>query len=272
MFMLSTVAMCKGPKFTNIQKQLLAPFVVYADLESILQRVGDEAMDTIQGVAAGGDEPTPEARPFQELLPCSFAYKLVRSVVPGFSRPLFSYMGEDDGEMFMRKLQEDAGLLFHEYIAIPQQQLALTEAELRSFHTAIGSHIRNQPLGWDKMCDQCHIVGAYRGATHSRCNLAYRISKSAWKLPVVIHNLKGYDGHSIVKALTSEFGDVRVIPQNMEKYLSITVDRLKFIDSLQFTSQSLNSSMKTLQVDEFKYVREAFPIAQEFELIKRKGV
>ena len=44
----------------------------------------------------------------------------------------------------------------------------------------------------------------------------YRISKTGWKLPVVIHNLKGYDGHLIVKALKSEFGKVQVIPQNME--------------------------------------------------------
>ena len=65
---------------------------------------------------------------------------------------------------------------------------------------------------------------------HSRCNLPYRISD--WKRPVVIHNLKGYDGHLILKALRSEFGEVRVIPQNMVKYISITVDRLKFIDSL----------------------------------------
>ena len=62
----------------------------------------------------------------------------------------------------------------------------------------------------------CHIVGNYRGAAHSRCILAYRISKSDWKLSVVIHNLKGYDGHLI--------GEVGVIPQNMEKYLSITVE------------------------------------------------
>ena len=87
-----------------------------------------------------------------------------------------------------------------------------------------------------------------------------------------MHNLKGYDGHLIVKALKSEFGEVRVIPQNMENYLSITVDRLKFIDSLQFTPQSLDSLVKTLEVDEFKYVREAFPIQHEFELIKRKGI
>ena len=30
--------------------------------------------------------------------------------------------------------------------------------------------------------------------------------------------------------------------------------------------------MKTLEVDEFKYIREEFPIQHEFELIKRKGV
>ena len=94
----------------------------------------------------------------------------------------------------------------------------------------------------------------------------YTISKSEWKLPVAMHNLKGYDGLMIVKALNSEFGEVRVIPQN------ITVDRIKFIDSLQFTHQSVDSMVKTLQVDEFKYVREAFPIQHEFELIKRKGV
>ena len=65
----------------------------------------------------------------------------------------------------------------------------------------------------------------------------YRISKSGLKLPVVIHNLKGYDGHLIVKVLKSEFGKVQVIPQNMEKYLSLSVGQLKFIDSFQFTQR-----------------------------------
>ena len=106
-------------RFTNIQKQLLTPFVVYADFESILQRVGDEAMDTTQGVASGGDGPTP-AGPFREHLPCSFAYKLVSSVVPDLlSRPLVTYRGEDALEMFVRKLQEEAEQLFQEYIATP---------------------------------------------------------------------------------------------------------------------------------------------------------
>ena len=94
------------------------------------------------------------------------------------------------------------------------------------------------------------IIVTLRGVAHCRCNLAYRISKSAWKLPVVMHNLKGYDGHLIVKALKSEFGEVRVIPQNMENYLSITVDKLQFFDSLQFTLQSLDSLVKSLEYDD----------------------
>ena len=117
------------------------------------------------------------------------------------------------------------------------------------------------------MRDHCHIVGNYRGAAHIRCNLAYRMSISEWKLPVVMHNLKGYDCNLIVKALKSEFvEEVRVIPQ------FITVDRLKFIDSLKFVPQSLDSLAKTVEVGEFKYIREVFPIQDEFELIKRKDV
>ena len=123
-------------RFTNIQNPLTPPFVVYADFDSILQRVGDEEMDTKHCVAAGGDEPAAAPGPYQEHVPCSFAYKVVSSVVPNFSKPLVSYRGVDAGELFVCKLQEEAEQLFQEYIATPQQLLELTEAELHSYHTA----------------------------------------------------------------------------------------------------------------------------------------
>ena len=107
------------------------------------------------------------------------------------------------------------------------------------------------------MRDHCHIVGRYRGAAHNECNLMYRISKSGWKLPVVMHNLKGYDGQLTVKALKSEFGKVRMIPHNMEKYLSLTVGQLIFIDSFQLTPKCLDVLAKTLADDEFRYLRES---------------
>ena len=55
----------------------------------------------------------------------------------------------------------------------------------------------HKPLGDDKVRDYCHIVGSYRGDAHNECNLIYRTSKSGWKLPVVIHKLKGYDGYLV---------------------------------------------------------------------------
>ena len=86
-----------------------------------------------------------------------------------------------------------------------------------------------------------------------------------------MHNLKGYDDHLIVKSLKSEFGKVRIIPQNMEKYLSISVGRLKFLDSFQFAPKSLGVLSKTLEDDEFKYLIETCT-ASHFDLIRRNGV
>ena len=48
-----------------------------------------------------------------------------------------------------------------------------------------------------------------------------------------------------------------MIPQNMEKYLSLTVGQLKFIDSFRFTPQSLDKLAKTLEDEEFRYLSES---------------
>ena len=61
--------------FTNIQKRLPAPFVVYADFVSILKPVVED-VDTTQGFST---------HVFQEHVPCSFAYQVVSSVNPNFS-------------------------------------------------------------------------------------------------------------------------------------------------------------------------------------------
>ena len=71
-----------GPRcrFTNIEKQLPATFVVYAGFESILKPV-DKYIDTTQGVEVGGES---SYHVFQEHVPCSFAYKVVSRVDPNF--------------------------------------------------------------------------------------------------------------------------------------------------------------------------------------------
>ena len=175
------------------------------------------------------------------------------------------YRGEDAAEMFVRKLQQEAKQLCEEYITTPKSML-FTMSDSLSFAYTTTCHICTNPLGEDKVRAHCHITGKYR-----ECNLNYRIKSISWKVPVVIHNLKGYDSHLIVTALKNEFGKVRVIPQNMEKYLSLTVGQLQFLDSFQFTNQSLGSLVNTLECGEFKYLSESY-ISDHFELVRRKGV
>ena len=78
-------------RFTNIQKQLPTPFVVYGGFESILKPVNED-VDVTQGVDTNTKSST---HVYQEHIPCSFAYKIVSSVNPNFSRPLDAYRVED---------------------------------------------------------------------------------------------------------------------------------------------------------------------------------
>ena len=64
---------------------------------------------------------------------------------------------------------------------------------------------------------------------------------------------------------------MKVILQNMEKYLSLTIARLNFIDSFQFTPQGLDTIAKSLEDDEFGFLIESCT-SNHFGLIRRKRV
>lgn len=60
-----------------------------------------------------------------------------------------------------------------------------------------------------------------------------------FKLPVVFHNLRGYDSHFIMReigSISKEKGlDINCILNNMEKYMAFMPGKhLVFIDSMQF--------------------------------------
>ena len=69
-------------------------------------------------------------------------------------------------------------------------------------------HICNEELGEDRVRDHCHLSGKFRGAAHEVCNLKYKVPKF---IPVVFHNLPGYDSHIFIKILGNSKGDISCI-------------------------------------------------------------
>ena len=52
---------------------------------------------------------------------------------------------------------------------------------------------------------------------------------------------------------------INVIPNGLEKYMSFTINnKLNFIDSIQFLSTLLDSLIKRLSKDGFKYLSQEF--------------
>ena len=104
----------------------------------------------------------------------------------------------------------------------------------------------------EKVRDHCHITGKFRGSAHWDCNINFQLTK---KIPVIFHNLKGYDSHLIFSELNKFDVKIDVIPNGLEKYMAFFLNKnLVFIDSMQFMNSSLDKLVKNLSDEDFKYL------------------
>ena len=112
----------------------------------------------------------------------------------------------------------------------------------------------------DKVRDHCHYTGKYRGAACKNCNLNFHhLIKKGKKydlphheLPVIFHNLRGYDGHFIIQEASHYTKNIKAIRQSFEKYMTFSFMNLKFIDSMQFMNSSLEKLADNLIIREDK--------------------
>ena len=257
--------------FQNHHKTLPVPFGIYADFECTTEKIS-------------GCQPSDKksyTEKYQKHTACSFGYKVVCHYDKSYSGDYFIYRGKDCIQRFIKYMFEEVKNCQSIIRDNFNKPLKMNNEDEKSFQEATHCHICEKKYRVDDVPvrDHCHVTGKYRGSAHQTCNLKLKISAENIKIPVVFHNLKGYDSHFIMNELGElikkgeENIKINVIAQNAEKYMAFYIGKhLSFIDSFAFMSSSLDKLAGNLEDRDFIYTKDYFTYPIQFNLMKRKGV
>ena len=141
-----------------------------------------------------------------------------------------------------------------------------------------------------KVRDHCHYTSRYRGLAHMKCNLQYKIPSY---IPIIFHNLSGYDAHLFMKELAASSPDgakMGVITKNKEDYISFSIKvevnkytnkkgiekrkeiELRFIDSFKFMSSSLDCRVNNLARGGSEFFGFEGYSENQYKLLIKKGI
>ena len=245
-------------------------FVIYADFKAITEKI-----HTCQP-----NDKKSFTEAYQKHTDCRYAYKLVGCYDNKYSKPLQLYRGENAVYKFMESMLHEVGWCKETIKKHFNKPLKMTNEDELNLKKSTKCHICGKTYtGEDvKVRDHCHITGLYRGSAHNDCNLKLQIRPEEIKIPVIFHNLKGYDSHFIMQQ-TGKIArrgqnemKINVIPNNMGKYMAFMLGRhLTFLDSFQFMRSSLDKLVSNLPDDD-EFTPQTFKKENKLKLMKNKGV
>ena len=199
---------------------------------------------------------------YNQHTPSGFCYTIKRVEESVYKDKTVLYTAKEEGEDIGKKFvecSEDDLMEVYEILktVVP---LKISEKEEESFNAATDCCACGLELDDDRVRDHCHLTGKYRGAAHEKCNFRMKAPKF---IPVLFHNLEGYDSHLFIKSLG---GNTNCIPKTDEQYISFSKNivmektttgkdlklEIRFLDSLKFTLKSLDSLVQGLGSGQFK--------------------
>ena len=262
--------------FKNYDRQLPIPFVVYADFECFTKPMNSCSPNPKDSYNYN----------YQKHEPSGFCF-YAKGIAGRRIKPIIytkTYDDEDVAKIFLEKITELTKGIYNDFYCRPKR-LVMNPKTQKEFNEAVNCHICGGKLGDDKVRDHCHFTGEYRGAAHNKCNL---MCKKPRILPVIFHNLQGYDAHLFIKQLAKIDGKLECIPSTEEKYISFSKTikvgeykhingdicpinfEIRFLDSYKFLQSSLANLVSNLSPDDFHNTKHAFK--KNTSLLTRKGV
>jgi RNase P subunit RPR2 len=255
--------------FNEVMKTFMVPFVLYVDFEAFIKKTEEDDRHE----------------------PSGFCCIRVSSFESMNHEEAYVYSGPDVMQHFYDHVIKERDLV-NKILdkQIPMSRMTDTELERYEKATVCGTCDKPFTDKNVKVRHHCHVTGRFIDATCNRCNLQLKPRKSRqiknyvaneimddFFLPVIAHNMRGYDGHLIIKHMGEKLAcdDIRVIANNTEKFMTFQVGQLRFLDSLQFLNASLDTLVSNLRRDDstcFHHTRRHFTDQDSFKRVIRKGV
>ena len=205
-------------KYIPEEKSLKVPFIIYSDLECLLQKINICRNDPEKSYTEKKAVHKPSG--YSLVTCCSFDKSKNEQKY---------YRGKDCMKIFCKDLKDQAMKIINYE---KKEMMPLTNEEKETHENQKICYIcekefctnennKKEFIKKRKVRDHCHYTGKYRGAAHSICNLNYKIPK---EIPVVFHNGSTYNYHLVIKQLAKEFkGNFEYLGENTEKYITFSL-------------------------------------------------
>ena len=225
-------------KYNHGEKSMKLPFVIYADLECLLEKMSSCINSPNESSATKINKHTPSG--YSVFTHCSFDES---------KNKLNYYRGKDCMKKFSKDLIEHASKI----INYEKKKMIPLTTEQKIYHNKqkmcyiCKKEFNNNDKKNYKVRDHCHYMGKYRGAAHNICKLRYKVPK---EIPIVFHNGSIYDYHFIIKELVKEFeGNFEYLGKNTEKYITFSAPIKKKIEN-----KGLEITYKIKSIDSYRFM------------------
>ena len=270
-------------EFINHRKQIPVPFVIYADFEAITNKNKKSVVNELKD--KGNVSYT---KAYQTHVDCGYGYKVVCHYDWKLSKRSKIYRGKGAVYKFMENMLEEVEYCKKMVKRHFNKNLKATNDNLRNFNESSECYICKVKYveGEKPIMDHCRITGKYMGSAHDACCSKLRMNPDKIRVPVIFHNLRGYDSHLTMqqigkiakdKSYVDKNGErknlkINAIPNNMERYMAFMLgNNLTFVDSFQFMSSSLDKLDSNMRKEDLKYTSTAF-YGYKLDLMSKKGI
>ena len=252
-------------EFKAYHKKERKNFVIYFDFESIVV-----PFDAVQGSST---------IKYQKHL--AYSYSVVtKSEFTDYKDDIICYT-HDNPDIVTSSFIKDLNKIYEKMMLCykdNQHPIYMSKEDEKAFKNATHCNICQKPLDWHdeknypvRDHDHTKPKNNYRGAAHKSCNINYFERRK--KVPVICHNLKGYDLHLFIINLVKSTEDMQVIPETIEKFKAVMTEKFIFLDSFAFLSSSLEKLVHSLKMNgnsSFSRLKAEFP--EYHEELTQKGI